>query len=73
MKKKVRMTCILKSGVVVKDQLQINKNDNLALKALYQMKTAVEDSIGYKEPKLQNITFGHTTVSINEIAAIKIW
>jgi hypothetical protein len=40
--------------------------------AIYQMKTAIEDSMGQKEPKLQNITFGHTTIAISEIAAITI-
>lgn len=69
----IHMHCVLKSGAVVKDRLRINKNDDLALKAIYQMKTAVEGSIGYKEPKLQNITFGHTTIAIGEVAAIKIW
>jgi hypothetical protein len=71
-KKKIKLTCILKSGVIVKDAIWVNSKDEHAMMAIYQMKTAVEDSVGHKEPKLQNVTFGHTTISVSEIAAITI-
>ncbi len=72
MKKKIKLTCILKSGIMVKDVIWVNSKDDHAMMAIYQMKTAVEDSVGHKEPKLQNVTFGHTTISVSEIAAITI-
>lgn len=68
--KKVKLVCTLKSGVVIKESLKV---DERAMVAIFQMKTALENSIGYKEPKLQNITFGHTTISVAEIAAIKMY
>jgi hypothetical protein len=71
-KKKIKLTCILKSGIIVKDAVCVNSKDDHAMMAIYQMKTAVEDSVGHKEPKLQNVTFGHTTISVSEIAAITI-
>jgi hypothetical protein len=71
-KKKIKLTCILKSGAIVKDAVWVNSKDEHAMLAIYQMKTAIEDSIGHKEPKLQNVTFGHTTITVSEIAAITI-
>lgn len=74
MKKKIRMICALKTGTVVKDAVWVDSKDDHAMIAIcYHLKTAVEDSVGHKEPKLQNVTFGHTTIAISEIAAIKIW
>lgn len=72
MEKKIQMTCVLKSGTMVKDAVWVDSKDDHAMMAILQMKTAAEDSVGHKEPKLQNITFGHTTVAISEIAAITI-
>lgn len=70
MKKKVMMTCILKSGVVVKDTVKIDKKNNRAFAAINEMRRGIENSLGYKEPRLQNITFGKMTVSVAEIAAV---
>lgn len=72
MKKKVKMTCVLKSGVVVKETIKVDPKHKAAIAAINDMKTALEDSVGYKEPKWQIITFGHTTIAIPEIAAITI-
>ncbi len=72
MKKKVKMTCILKSGAIVKEAVWVDPKDKRAMMTIYQMKTSIEDSVGQKELKLQNITFGHTTIAISEIAAIII-
>jgi hypothetical protein len=68
--KKVKLVCTLKSGAVIKESLKV---DERAMMAIFQMKTALENSVGYKELKLQNITFGHTTISVAEIAAIKMY
>lgn len=72
MKKKIQLTCVLKSGAIVKEALWVNPKDNHAMKAILQMKTALENSIDHAKPDLQNITFGHTTIAVSEIAAITI-
>ena len=70
MKKKVKMTCTLKSGVKVEDSIEADPNNTLVAKTLRELQRDIEDSIGYKEPKGSNITFGTTTIAISEIAAI---
>ena len=70
MKKKVTMTCILRSGVVVKDTVKIDKKNNRAFAAINEMRRSIENNLDYKEPRLQNITFGQTTIAVSEIAAI---
>lgn len=70
MKKKVTMTCILKSGVKVEDILKIDKNHTRAWQHINEMRRGLEESLGYEEPKVQNITFGKLTVDVSEIAAI---
>jgi hypothetical protein len=70
MKKKVKMTCILKSGVVVKETVKIDKQNNRAFAAINEMRRGIENSLDDKEPRLQNITFGQTTIAVSEIAAI---
>lgn len=73
MKKKVHMICILKSGVVVKETLKLDKKNTRAVNALHEMKAALEDNVGHTKLELQNITFGRTTVAVSEIAAIKLY
>ena len=73
MKKKVRMTCILKSGVVVKETFKLDKKNTRAVNALHEIKAALEDNVGHTKLELQNITFGRTTVAVSEVAAIKIY
>lgn len=72
MKKKVHMICILKSGAVVKETLKLDEKNTRAVNALRQMKAALEDNVGHTKLALQNITFGHTTIAVSEIATIKI-
>ena len=71
MKKKVKMTCILKSGQVVEEVCKIDKNDRRAFAAIGEMRRGIENSLGYSEPEVSNITFGKLTVSLSEVAAIK--
>ena len=71
MKKKVTLTCILKSGAVVEDTLKVDTKFTRAWQGINDMRRGLEDSLGYQEPKVQNITFGKMTVSVSEIAAIK--
>jgi hypothetical protein len=71
MKKKVTMTCILKSGAVVEDTFKIDKKNTKAFQVINEMRKGIENSLGYEKPAVQNITFGKLTVAISEIAAIK--
>ena len=71
MKKKVTMTCILKSGAVVEDTIKVDKKNTPAFRAINEMRKGIENSLGYEKPAAQNITFGRLTVATFEIAAIK--
>ena len=71
MKKKVKITCILKSGAVVEDVCKIDKKNTRAFAAINEMRRGIENSLGYKEPAVSNITFGKLTVAVSEIAALK--
>lgn len=70
MKKKIKMTCILKSGAVVEDTVKIDKNNTRAFHMINQMRQGIADSLGYEKPAVKNITFGKLTVATSEIAAI---
>ena len=70
MKKKVTMTCTLKSGAAVKDTIKIDKKDTRALAGINKMRRALEEQLGFSKPGAQNVTFGTTTILVSEIAAI---
>lgn len=71
MKKKITMTCVLKSGQVVEEVCKIEKKNKRAFAAINEMRKGIENSLGYSEPAVSNITFGKLTVSLAEVAAIK--
>jgi hypothetical protein len=71
MKKKVTMTCILKSGVTVEDTIKIDKKNTRAFRVIDEMRKGIDNSLGYGKPAVQNITFGKLTVAVSEIAAIQ--
>lgn len=71
MKKKVTMICTLKSGQVVEEVCKIDKKNTKAFAVINEMRRGIENSLGYKEPAVMNITFGKLTVSLSEVAAIK--
>ena len=73
MKKKVKMTCILKSGVVVKETVKIKKDDVQWVNALKsQIETSFEKKPG--DPgRMSSFTFAYTSVVFDEVAAVKIW
>ena len=71
MKKKITMTCILKSGQVVEEVCKIEKKHTRAFAAINEMRRGIETSLGCTEPAVSNITFGKLTVSLPEVAAIK--
>lgn len=70
MKKKVTMTCILKSGAVIEDTIKLKKNTK-SVQLIEALRNGIERSIGYEKPAVSNITFGTLTVAVSEIAAIK--
>ena len=73
MKQRVRMKCILKTGQVIKDSVRINKEE---LHCVNQLKVEIEKALATAQgdPKrMTNFTFAHTTIVVDEIAAIKIW
>ena len=71
MKKKITMTCTLKSGQVVEEVCKIAKKNKRAFAAINEMRRGIENSLGYSEPAVSNITFGKLTVALSEVAAIK--
>ena len=71
MKKKVKMTCILKSGQVVEEVCKIDKKNTRVFAVINEMRRDIENSLGYKEPAISNFTFGKLTVSLPDLAAIK--
>jgi hypothetical protein len=70
MKKKVKMTCILKSGVKVEDSIEADANNTFVANTIRELQRGLEDNVGNQETKASNFTFGTTTIAISEIAAI---
>jgi len=70
MKKKVTMTCILKSGVKVEDSIKFNSKDTRVFKAIESMRKDVENYMSSHTADKGQLTFGTTTISVSEIAAI---
>jgi hypothetical protein len=70
MKKKVKMTCILKSGRVIKDQL---RGDSEIIKVTEVIRKNVEDYFAEPDKYKRDagvLGFGKTTIFMSEIAAI---
>ena len=64
MKKKVTMTCVLKSGVTVRDAFRMTPDE---IRVLNQLKKTLEDA---NLEGTARFTFGKTTITVSEIAAI---
>jgi hypothetical protein len=71
MKKKVTMTCILKSGVKVEDSIKFDSKDTRIFKAIEKIREDVENYLASPTADKGQLTFGKTTIAIPEIAAIK--
>ena len=67
---KVQMTCVLRSGVTVTETVKVKKSDQRAFRAINDMRTGIENNLGSKDSKLQNFTFGKTTVRLSEVATV---
>lgn len=70
MKKKVTMTCILKSGEIIEDTIKISMKDTQTISSLREIQQGVTRSVGCQKPDAVNISFGGTTIATAEIAAI---
>lgn len=64
MKKKIMMTCVLKSGVIVKDAVRMTPDE---IEVFNKLKKALEDA---NIEGTSKFTFGTTTITVSEIAAI---
>ena len=71
MKKKVTMTCILKSGQKVTDTIKFSRKDTRVFKAIESIRQDVENYMSSPTADKGQLTFGKTTIAIPEIAAIK--
>lgn len=70
MKKTVKMTCILKSGVKVEDSIKFDSKDTRVFKAIESMRKDVENYMSSPTADKGQLTFGKTTIAVSEIAAI---
>ena len=70
MKKKVKMTCVLKSGIMITETVKFKKSDTRVIRAIEDIRKSVENYIGYVGTGVGVITFGRTTITLSEIAAI---
>ena len=70
MKKKVKMTCVLKSGIMITETVKFKKSDTRVIRAIEDIQKSVENYIGYVGTGVGVITFGRTTITLSEIAAI---
>ena len=70
MKKKVTMTCILKSGGTITETVKFDKNNHTVIKAIDDIRTSIENYIGKVGEGAGVFTFGRTTICMSEIAAI---
>lgn len=71
MKKKIKMTCILKSGGTLTETVRVGRNNDRVFKAIDDMRKSIESQLGRSDAQTSgNITFGRTTICVSEIAAI---
>ena len=70
MKKTVRMSCILKSGVKVEDSIKFNSKDTRIFKAIEKIREDVENYMTSPASDKGQFTFGKTTIAMSEVAAI---
>lgn len=70
MKKKVTMTCILKSGRTITETVKFKKSDTRIIRAIEDIRKSIENYIGQIGQGAGVITFGRTTLTLSEIAAI---
>jgi hypothetical protein len=70
MKKKVKMACILKSGVKVEDSIKFDSKDTRIFRAIERIREDVENYMASPTSDKGQFTFGKTTIAMSEVAAI---
>jgi hypothetical protein len=71
MKNKITMTCILKSGHIVTDTIKFRRKDSARIhRAVESMRTDIERYMANPVEGKGQITFGHTTIAMSEIALV---
>ena len=70
MKRTVKMTCILKSGVRVEDSIKFDSKDTRIFKAIEKIREDVENYMASPTSDKGQFTFGKTTIAMSEVAAI---
>jgi hypothetical protein len=70
MKTKVKMTCILKSGVKITDTIKVDQNDKKVRNTITAMREEIERYMSSSKAEGGQITWGTTTIKLSEIAAI---
>lgn len=70
MKKKIKMICILKSGQKLTETIKFSRKDTRVIKAIEAMRKDVENYMSSYTADKGQLTFGHTTIAVSEIAAI---
>lgn len=71
MKKKVKMICILKSGVKITDSVKIDRKDKKARDTLVAIIQEIENSMRGSNSEAGQLTWGTTIFKLSEVAAIK--
>ena len=71
MKKKVTMTCILKSGVKITDIIKVDHKDKKARGTIVAIQNEIEKYMGSSNSEAGQITWGTTIINLSEVAAIK--
>ena len=70
MKKKVKMTCIFKSGRVLEDTIKIDRKNKKAWETVKAIQKGVEEYMTQRDAGPTLITWGKTSVQLSEVAAI---
>ena len=70
MKKIVKMTCILKSGVKVEDSIKFDSKDTKVFKAIERIRIDIENYLANSTSDKGQFTFGKTIIAMSEVAAV---
>ncbi len=70
MKKTIKMTSILKSGVKVEDSIKFDSKDTRVFRAIEKIQEDVESYMASPTSEKGQLTFGKTTIAMSEVAAI---
>ena len=67
MKKTIKMTCILKSGVKIRETMKVRKEDIIVVNKMIE---EIQRYMSSSNPGVAQITWGHNVIQLSEVAAI---